>query len=81
MKHRSSSEVHCDTLCRAAVLRKEEAFKQSDVEENNEPMAPYYLQLQAYKFSEIDINNKLYAIVVKPPLKVPIYILYGISRN
>ena len=75
MNHETSSSASCATLCRTAVILNLELD-----EENDEPTIPFYAQDEVFKFSEIHINQRIYADSVKPPPKIPIYILYGVFR-
>ncbi len=80
MNHDAGSSTSCATLCRTAVFTKEEAVVHVDEEENDEPLAPYYAQFQTPIPDDIGIKSRLYATSVKPPPKIPIYILYGVFR-
>ena len=80
MNHETSSSASCATLCRTAVINKDEFLNLELDEENDEPTIPFYAQDEVFKFSEIHINQRIYADSVKPPPKIPIYILYGVFR-
>lgn len=81
MDHGSSSSTNCATLCRTAVFSKEElANSRIDEEEDDEAALPFYAQNQDLRFNNTVIKQKLYADVVKPPPKIPIYILYAVFR-
>lgn len=80
MNHETSSSVSCATLCRTAVINKEDILNLENDEENNEPTIPFYAQSEVWKFSEIHVNQRIYADSVKPPPKIPIYILYSVFR-
>lgn len=80
MHHSSSDSASCATQCRTAVFNKEELVASNNDEEDDEPVLPFYLQNQARQFSDSQVSQKLYADSVKPPPKIPIYILYGVFR-
>lgn len=80
MDHGASSSTNCATLCRTAVFNKEEATNPSYEENDADPFIPYYVQFQNSRFSDVDTKSKLYSVNVKPPPKVPIYILYAVFR-
>lgn len=80
MHHSSSDSTSCATQCRTAVLSKEELVSSSNDEEDDEPAIPFYAQNQTWLFSDTQVTQKLYADSVKPPPKIPIYILYGVFR-
>jgi hypothetical protein len=80
MNHETSSSASCATLCRTAVINKDENLNLELDEEDNEPAIPYYAHDGVWKFGEIHVNQKIYADSVKPPPKIPIYILYGVFR-
>ena len=77
----ASSLANCTTLCRTAVFNKEEVLNIAREEKEDEPTTPYYALSQNHYFNNIDTNGKLYSVIIKPPPKVPIYILYGVSRS
>lgn len=80
MNHEASSSASCATLCRTAVMAKDEILNLELDEENDEPTIPFYAQNEVWKFSKIHVNQKIYADWVKPPPKVPIYIMNGVFR-
>lgn len=80
MNHEASSSTSCATLCRTAVFNKEEATVRVDEEENDAPQVPFYTQLHKQISSDIVVKSRLYAANVKPPPKIPIYLLYGVLR-
>ena len=80
MNHETSSSASCATLCRTAVINKDEFLNLELGEEYDEPTIPFYAQGEVFKFSEIHVNQRIYADSVKPPPKIPIYILYGVFR-
>lgn len=80
MKYSSSDSASCATLCRTAVLNKDESIDSDYDEENDEPAVPFYLLTKAEQFNDNTVNQKIYAESVKPPPKIPIYILYGVFR-
>lgn len=82
MNHGVADSVSCVTLCRTAVVNKEETNLKRDEEENdNNPPTPYYLQQQLHtQLDAKSTSKRSYAANVKPPPKIPIYILYGVFR-
>ena len=82
MSHGSSDASSCATLCRTAVISKEDKIINNDEsEEDDEPTIPFYSQNQGLKTDEKSVLQRLYATEVKPPPKIPIYILYGVFRT
>ncbi len=81
MEHSQSakSSPGCITLCTNVVFNKDDLLNPAS-EEDDEPMVPFYSQNQDQLFSEALLKQKLYADVVKPPPKIPIYILYAVFR-
>lgn len=81
MKHTSSDATSCATLCRTAVVNKEDAATRNEEnEDDDEPAFPFYAQNQQLLLDRKSITQRLYAAEIKPPPKIPIYILYGIFR-
>ncbi len=80
MNHETGSSASCATLCRTAVINKEEILNLENDVENDEPTIPFYAQSEVWIFSEIHVNQRIYADSIKPPPKIPIYILYGVFR-
>lgn len=81
MKHTSSDATSCATLCRTAVVNKEEnAIRNDENEDDDEPALPFYVQDQQLHLDSKSISQRLYAAEIKPPPKIPIYILYGVFR-
>ena len=81
MKHTSSDATSCAALCRTAVLSKEEVSIRNDESEDDDELAiPFYAQSQQLQQDEKSVSQRLYAAEIKPPPKIPIYILYGVFR-
>lgn len=80
MKHSSSDSASCATLCRTAVFSKEESLDSNNGEENDEPVVPFYVLTEGWHFNDSIVSQERYADSVKPPPKIPIYILYGVFR-
>lgn len=82
----SSHEDHlnsstCATLCRTAVpTEKTVVDEQRDKEDDDELVAPFYTQNNSLSSDGLTERQKLYAAKVKPPPKIPIYVLYGVFR-
>lgn len=82
MNHSSSDATSCATLCRTAVVSKEENIINDDEsEDDTEPATQFYIQNQPLRLDEKSVSQRLYADEVKPPPKIPIYILYGVFRT
>jgi hypothetical protein len=82
MNHSSSDATSCATLCRTAVVNKEENIINDDEsEDDTEPATPFYAQNQPLRLDEKSVSQRLYAAEIKPPPKIPIYILYGVFRT
>lgn len=81
MSHSSTDATSCATLCRTAVINKEEdAINNDESEDDNEPAASFYGQNLPLRLDEKSATQRLYAAEIKPPPKIPIYILYGVFR-
>lgn len=81
MNHSSSDAASCAILCRTAVVGKEENIVKREEKEKDKDPVPYYLQSQNHYFRDGErISKRSYATNVKPPPKIPIYILYGVFR-
>ena len=81
INHSSSNASSCATLCRTAVVNKDEnVIKNDENEDDNEPELPFYIQNQPLQIDSKSMVQRLYVTEIKPPPKVPIYILYGIFR-
>lgn len=81
MKHASSDATSCATLCRTAVVNKEDtAIRNDENEDDDEPTLPFYAQNQQLHQDGKSITQSLYAAEIKLPPKIPIYILYGVFR-
>ncbi len=81
MNHSSSDTSSCATLCRTVVVGKEENIIKPEEKEKDKNPVPYYLQSQNQSFTDVrSISKRSYASNVKPPPKIPIYILYGVFR-
>ena len=82
MNHSSSDATSCATLCRTAVVSKEEnVINDDESEDDTEPATPFYAQNQPLRLDEKSVSQRLYAAEIKPPPKIPIYILYGVFRT
>ena len=82
MSHGSSDASSCATLCRTAVINKEDNLINDDEsDDDSEPATPFYIQNQPLRLDEKSVLQRLYATEIKPPPKIPIYILYGVFRT
>jgi hypothetical protein len=81
MNHGSSDATSCATLCRTAVINKEDnVINDDESEDDTEPAIAFYGQSQTLSTDEKSLSQHLYAAEIKPPPKIPIYILYGVYR-
>ena len=82
MNHSSNkSSANCATLCRTAVTTKEDnTIAPAESEEDDESDLPYYAEFYTGIYDELDMASKALADNVKPPPKIPIYILYAVFR-
>ncbi len=81
MKHGSSDATSCATLCRTAVINKEDnVINNDESEDDTEPVLANYVQNPIVYTDEKSISQHLYAAEIKPPPKIPIYILYNVYR-
>ena len=81
MSHNSSDTSSCSTLCRTAVVSREEnAIRNDENEDDDEPVLPFYVQDNNWVSDSKTLKQELYADAVKPPPKIPVYILYGVFR-
>lgn len=82
MNHGSGESSPCATLCRSAVVTRDIFTILNQDEEDDDDKCPdtfYSLSQSAYT-SEKLVNQLHYADEVKPPPKVPGYILYAVFR-
>lgn len=80
MNHGSSDTTSCATLCRTAVLNKEDTNINREDDDEDEPATTFYTQPQLVLSDYKTITQRLYADTVKPPPKVPIYIRNAVFR-
>lgn len=82
MSHSSSDATSCATLCRTAVINKEDnLINDNESDDDTVPAVPFYLQNQPLQLDKKSATQRLYAAEIKPPPKIPIYILYGVFRT
>jgi hypothetical protein len=77
----SSSTSRCVTLCTSAVVGRDEDLDfVSEEDDDDEPVVPFYVltQQSIYDTKSSEVTRAVASI--KPPPKVPIYILYGVFR-
>ena len=81
MNHSSSDATSCATICRTVVINREENIINDDEnEDDTEPAMASYIQSQTLLTDKKSVSQRLYASEIKPPPKIPIYILYGVFR-
>lgn len=81
MSHSAGDTGSCATLCRTAVVNRDtHNVNRPDNEDDDEPIVDFYATNQVGLVSEKTEKQRLYAEAIKPPPKIPIYILYGVFR-
>lgn len=82
MSHSSGDRGSCATLCRTALLNRNtnDINRPDNEEDNDEPIPPFYSLSLITTVDEKEVKQKLYADAIKPPPKIPVYILYGVFR-
>lgn len=82
MSHSSGDAGSCATLCRTALVNRNtnDINRPDNEDDDTEPEVPFYSSLQANNANEKELKQKLYADAIKPPPKVPAYILFGVFR-
>lgn len=82
MNHQSGDAASCASLCRTAVLNNESSDpKQLEDEDDDKTTLPIPSQGQTWELSANLVKQRLYASEVKPPPKVPFYILFQVFRT
>ena len=83
INHQSGDATSCATLCRTAVLNKEsEKLNQTENEDDDDKVVlPLPQQVQAWEINSDLVKRRLYASEVKPPPKVPFYIMFQVFRT
>ena len=84
MNHQSSSDAaSCASLCRTAVLSNESTNPKQLEDDDDEDNTAVHLpqQGQTWELSSSLVRQRLYASEVKPPPKVPFYILFQVFRT
>lgn len=81
MSHNSSDTSSCSTLCRTAIVNREEnAVRNDENEDDDEPGLPFYVLDNIRVSDSKTLKQELYSDALKPPPKIPVYILYGVFR-
>ena len=77
----SKDTSRCVTLCTSAVVSRDDEFDDVTENENDDkPSIPFYVQAQKGVYDEVATKVALAVASVKPPPKVPIYILHSVFR-
>ena len=77
----SSTTSKCVTLCTSAVVSRDDEFNNVlEDEDDDEPSIPFYVLAQRGVYDEVTTKVALAVASVKPPPKVPIYILHSVFR-
>ncbi len=81
-KHGQSKDTgRCVTLCTSAVVSRDDEFNNVlEDEDDDEPSIPFYVLAQRGVYDEVTTKVALAVASVKPPPKVPIYILHSVFR-
>lgn len=82
MKHASNS-ASCVSLCTTAPVRKEDDIDRSIVEDEDEPLPPFYTLYQQPLLSLTKLHSEeaRYALRFEPPPGPPAYIEYSVFRT
>ena len=82
MNHSSGDTGSCATLCRTALINQDtnNVNRPDNEDDDDEPTVASYATNQAGQLSEKTEKQRLYADAIKPPPKIPVYILYGVFR-
>lgn len=82
MNHSSSDTSSCSTLCqqRSSRPKKKGVTNGEENEDDDKFVLPFYVQGSGWLSDSKTLKQKLYADSIKPPPKIPIYILYGVFR-
>ena len=83
MNHQSGDAASCASLCRTAALNSESTSSRQleDDKDDDDTALPIPRQGQAWELSSNFVKQRLYASEVKPPPKVPFYILFQVIRT
>lgn len=82
MNHSSSDSSSCATLCRSAVVNRDifTILNQDEEDDDDKRLNIFYsLSQNAYSSKKL-VSQLRYADEVKPPPKVPVYILHSVFR-
>lgn len=74
------SSTHCATLCTSIVFNKEGSEQSLLEEKDDEPTTPFYAQAQLSYFYAAHAKNYSSGLALRPPPKVPLYILHQAFR-
>ena len=74
------NSLNCVTPCFNYIFNKDETVTAIREDEDDEPALPYYVEFQSSPLLIADARSRLYSAAVKPPPKVPIYLLYRVYR-
>lgn len=82
MNHSTSESGSCATLCRSTVVNRDifTILHQDQEDDDDKPPKTLYSLSQRAYTSEKLIKQQQYADAVKPPPKVPVYIMYNVFR-
>ncbi len=81
MSHQVTSSANCATICKTAVMNSKGVTVAEYEAEDDQPIIPFYIQFQELQYANLDTKSGLYASAIKPPSKIPIYILCGVFRS
>lgn len=82
MNHSSSDSTSCATLCRTAVINTytNNVVRSDEENDDDESTSPFYVANQVGQINEKLVKQRHFADAIKPPPKIPVYILYGVFR-
>ena len=82
MSQSQANSANCAIMCQTAVIEANEQSKKDAQKDNDdEPFIPAYIQLNDLHSSSLEHLTKTCQSTIKPPPKVPIYILHCVSRS
>ncbi len=82
MSHSYEDTGSCATLCRTALVNQNtnNINRPDNEDDEDDPIVAFYAASQSWLLSDKTEKQRLYADAIKPPPKIPVYILYGVFR-
>lgn len=80
--HDSDNSAMCISLCRTALVGKENVDTVRSEDDEDESLPTHFLERPSHLrvFSEKELRLRLYADTQKPPPRVPVYIIHAVFR-